>query len=84
MDVDMIFSGDILSGSLITADPEKAANIRQSEDERKRKPTRNELRDTIKYLKDFNLHKLLIPDFNTVSEMLRWRKDMVCKLLDKI
>lgn len=53
------------------------------EESRKRKPTDIDLKSTIKFLKDFGIHMKIeqIPDFATMSELLRWRLEIVKKKL---
>lgn len=61
-------------------DYDLALHIAKTEYIRKSVPSKKDYRETKDMLKDFGV-KVKVPEFETVAELLRWRKQTIEKML---
>lgn len=56
-------------------------SLKEKEYIRKDKPSESELKTTCKMFNDFGIRNIKIPEFNTLTELLSWRKGIIKKHL---
>lgn len=57
-------------------------SIKESEYIRKEAPSNSDIKKTKRFLKDFGIKKIEIPDFVTLAELQRWQRDLVFTVLE--
>jgi hypothetical protein len=56
--------------------------IKESEYIRSQPPSESDIKKTKRFLKDFGMKKVVIPEFSSLAELLWWRRGIVFSYLD--
>lgn len=63
-------------------DYKKAIHIIETENIRKSAPSKEDYKETIEMFEDFGIKCCVIPDFCTLTELLKWRKERIKQMLE--
>ena len=56
--------------------------IKESEYIRKETPSKSDIKKIKRFLKDFGIKKIDIPEFMSLAELQRWQRDLVFTVLE--